>query len=82
MKIIVFKKDMQARIQAMNDGDDSENLLLSQKRAESVKSFLIKEGVPSENIKTVGYGESKPILSNETEGGKAKNRRVEIRFIE
>jgi outer membrane protein OmpA-like peptidoglycan-associated protein len=65
-----------------SDGDDSENLLLSQKRAESVKSFLIKEGVPSENIKTVGYGESKPILSNETEGGKAKNRRVEIRFIE
>lgn len=65
-----------------SDGEEADNLSLSEKRAQSVKEFLIIEGVSAENITTVGYGESKPLLSNDSEEGKTKNRRVEIRFVD
>ncbi|MFT5778130.1 MAG: outer membrane protein OmpA-like peptidoglycan-associated protein [Crocinitomicaceae bacterium] len=65
-----------------NVGTEEHNQLLSEQRAESVKAFLISLDVPSELVHTIGYGESKPAESNETETGKAKNRRVELKFIE
>jgi outer membrane protein OmpA-like peptidoglycan-associated protein len=64
-----------------NIGDEKENLLLSEHRAIAVKDFLIKEGCPEELLSTIGYGESKPVASNDSEKGRAKNRRVELRFI-
>jgi outer membrane protein OmpA-like peptidoglycan-associated protein len=63
------------------DGDDTDNLKLSERRADAVKQYLIGIGVPEANIVTVGYGETKPVMDNATEAVKAKNRRVEIRFI-
>ena len=63
------------------DGDDTDNLKLSERRSDAVKQYLIGIGVPEANIVTVGYGETKPVMDNATEAGKAKNRRVEIRFI-
>ena len=60
-----------------SDGSDEYNQVLSEKRANSVKNFLVSQGVTAE-ITTKGYGESKPIASNDTAEGKQKNRRVEI----
>lgn len=59
-------------------GDDKKNQVLSEKRAQSVKSFLIKEGVPAAQVTIKGYGESKPIDTNDTPEGRANNRRVEF----
>ena len=47
-----------------------------------MKEFLINEGCNPDKIITIGYGETKPIITNDTEEGKAKNRRVELKFID
>ncbi|MCF8297361.1 MAG: OmpA family protein [Saprospiraceae bacterium] len=65
-----------------SDGSDELNQKLSQKRAESVKKELVKQGVDETRISAVGYGESKPLDSNETEEGKARNRRTELKILE
>ncbi|MGC3982026.1 MAG: OmpA family protein [Steroidobacteraceae bacterium] len=62
-----------------SEGSDSANLLLSQDRADAVRQYLISNlGVNAEKVSSVGYGESKPIASNETESGRARNRRIDI----
>ena len=65
---------------ADSNGSDAFNLELSQKRTESVKDYLIKKGVSGSRIKAIGYGESKPIATNSTALGRAKNRRVELKM--
>lgn len=62
-----------------NLGTDDYNQALSERRAESVKRYLIQEGAAKElKISTIGYGESRPVASNDTEAGRAQNRRVEV----
>jgi outer membrane protein OmpA-like peptidoglycan-associated protein len=61
-----------------NQGSDEVNIPLSQKRAESVKSYLLKKGLKQNQIEAKGYGAEKPIADNSTEAGRSKNRRVEI----
>jgi len=62
-----------------NRGADSYNLSLSQKRADSILRYLLKKGkIPPERLKSTGYGEDKPIASNETPEGRIQNRRVEF----
>ena len=66
-----------------NVGNSSANLALSEARANAVKNWLKKKApknVPDNRIKTVGYGDTKPIASNSSADGKAKNRRVVITF--
>jgi len=66
-----------------NSGDPQTNKTLSLKRAETVMSFLITRGVNSSRLKAVGYGEERPIVSNDDEqGGRAINRRTEIEVLE
>ena len=60
-----------------SDASEEHNKTLSDNRAKSVKEFLASQGVTA-NITTNGYGESRPIASNDTPEGKQKNRRVEI----
>lgn len=62
-----------------SSGDAAFNQQLSEKRAEAVKAELVANGADPAKIKTVGFGESKPIADNATREGRAKNRRVEIR---
>lgn len=62
-----------------NVGEDAYNLSLSKARAKSVMNYFVSKGLPASRITSEGYGESKPIASNDTEEGKAKNRRVEIK---
>ncbi|PKL40462.1 MAG: OmpA family protein [Spirochaetae bacterium HGW-Spirochaetae-1] len=62
-----------------NVGNKKSNLALSQKRAEAVVAWLVKSGgVAAKQLKAKGYGDSKPIESNKTEKGRAKNRRVDF----
>ena len=51
---------------------------LSQARADSVRSFLISQGVPAESITAVGFGPNQPVASNETEEGRRANQRIEV----
>ena len=60
-----------------SDASDEHNQVLSENRANSVKNFLAAQGLTAE-ISTNGYGESRPIATNDTPEGKQKNRRVEI----
>ena len=59
-------------------GKDDYNLVLSRKRADSVKYKLMADGVEANRITTVGYGKKFPLASNDTKAGKAQNRRVEV----
>ena len=64
-----------------NVGKRSQNLSLSQERADAVKDFLVKEGVPGGQLKSIGYGQKRPIASNSTRAGRTLNRRVEFRIV-
>lgn len=66
---------------ADSDGSDAYNLDLSQRRAQSVASVLIRNGVQAGRLRTFGEGERSPIASNLTAAGKAQNRRVDITII-
>jgi outer membrane protein OmpA-like peptidoglycan-associated protein len=59
-----------------NIGDDASNKKLSQERADSVVAYLISKGVDTKKLESVGYGESVPEASNDTEEGREQNRRV------
>lgn len=65
-----------------NQGSEESNQLLSEKRAESVKQFLNSQGVESRRIFIKGYGSTKPLMSNDNEQGRAKNRRIEVLILE
>lgn len=60
------------------EGTDSYNQELSEQRAMAVKNWLVSSGLDSGRIETIGYGETKPAASNDTDEGRSKNRRVEI----
>ena len=57
---------------------DAYNLRLSQRRAEAVRAYLIKQGVAADRLTAKGYGESSPVADNKTAAGRYKNRRVEL----
>lgn len=63
-----------------NIGTEEYNMQLSKQRAESVEKYLVSKGISSERISVRGFGYSKPIASNDTEEGRSKNRRVDIKF--
>jgi OOP family OmpA-OmpF porin len=60
------------------EGSEQRNMMLSVDRANAVKAYLVNNGVKTTRLKTNGFGESKPIVSNDNESNRAKNRRVEI----
>jgi len=61
-------------------GKDDYNMQLSEKRAKSVKEYLVKNGkVDASRLLTVGYGETQPMVPNDTEANRARNRRVEFK---
>jgi len=64
-----------------NVGSDEYNQKLSQQRVESVVAYIVSKGIDKNRLQAKGYGESKPIASNETEEGKSTNRRVEFTIL-
>ena len=61
-----------------NVGSDDYNQGLSQRRADSVRSFLVQRGIGPERILASGMGEQRPVADNESDGGRQQNRRVEV----
>lgn len=82
-KILDRTPDIIVEISSHTDSIDTEeyNLELSQKRAESVKNYLINKGIDPERLIAKGYGESQPIADNGTEKGRALNRRTEFKVV-
>nr|WP_298723766.1 OmpA family protein [uncultured Steroidobacter sp.] len=63
-------------------GPDAYNLKLSQQRADSVRTYLLDQGVPASQLTAKGYGESQPIADNKTDEGRALNRRVVMSVLD
>jgi outer membrane protein OmpA-like peptidoglycan-associated protein len=60
-------------------GSDSANFILSQDRADAVRQFLIGNmGIDPERLSSIGYGETRPVATNETAEGRARNRRIDL----
>ena len=76
--------DFRIRIEGHTDnrGDPSYNQDLSTKRAESVKQYLMDQGVDSARLEAQGFGQDNPIASNDTRDGRSKNRRIEFKLID
>lgn len=72
------------RIEGHTDwiGSDAYNMRLSQRRADSVRTYLINKGIAPDRLVAVGYGETRPIADNNTVLGRAKNRRVEFTVLD
>ena len=60
------------------DGDNAANQALSEKRAQAVVDYLVKAGLPAARFTTAGYGSGQPVMANDTDEGKARNRRIEF----
>ena len=80
---IIKQRNIRVEISGHTDstGDPKKNMTLSKQRAESVRSFLIKQGCNAALLTAKGYGASRPIADNDTPEGKQLNRRVELQFI-
>ena len=62
-------------------GSDTYNFTLSDNRAKSVREYILSKGIAPSRIISQGYGETKPVASNETDEGRQLNRRVEFKIL-
>ena len=78
--VLVKNDDVNILIEGHTDntGTDAYNQTLSERRARAVSDFLVAQGIKSARLKTTGYGKTQPKVSNDTEEGRATNRRVEF----
>lgn len=60
-----------------NVGNPQRNQALSQSRAEAVRSYLVSHGIDGSRVEAMGYGDTQPVAPNDTEAGRAQNRRIE-----
>ena len=76
--------DLGIRVSGYTDssGPEEYNLLLSEKRTESVASYLRSRGIDASRIEQRGYGESSPMADNATRDGRSQNRRVELQILQ
>jgi OOP family OmpA-OmpF porin len=83
VKVLVDYPDAKLEISGHTDnvGKAEYNLELSQKRAESVRKYMVDKGVAADRLTAVGYGMDKPLTANKTKADKAKNRRTEFTLI-
>jgi outer membrane protein OmpA-like peptidoglycan-associated protein len=75
--------DVQVEISGHTDdvGTDDDNMVLSKNRAKSVYNYLVEHGVKAERLRFRGYGESKPLVANDTDEHRQQNRRIEFRIL-
>ena len=64
-----------------SSGDADKNIILSQQRADAVKTYLIHKNIPAESLSTEGLGSNKPVADNATSEGRKKNRRIEFEVL-
>lgn len=80
---LVKRSEIRAEVAGHTDdrGEANYNRSLSQRRAESVRSYLVSKGVDASRLTARGYGEDSPVADNKTSAGRAENRRVELRAL-
>lgn len=80
---LIANPGLRIEVQGHSDaqGDPARNMTLSERRAQAVKSFLVKEGIAADRISVKGFGQTQPVASNATAAGRADNRRVEFRIV-
>jgi len=80
LKLLQQNTDLKLRIEGHTDnvGSSASNQILSQKRADTVRTWLVSQGVAADRLTAKGYGDTKPVSDNSTDDGRAKNRRVEL----
>jgi outer membrane protein OmpA-like peptidoglycan-associated protein len=78
--ILLAYPGLQLKLEGHTDsiGSDEYNMVLSQKRADAVRDYLISQGVQASNVSAMGLGKADPVASNETDAGRQQNRRVEM----
>jgi len=64
-----------------NVGNPESNLKLSQDRSNTVRDYIVKKGIPQNRLVPKGYGDTQPVAANDTDAGKKKNRRTEVRVV-
>jgi type IX secretion system PorP/SprF family membrane protein len=81
--MLLVRSELKIRLEGYtdNNGTEAYNMELSRNRVQAVKDFLVANGVEASRIEIAYFGESKPIADNNSEEGKAKNRRVEMHYI-
>jgi len=81
---LLARSDVKVEIAGHTDakGSDAYNLKLSDRRAASVKAYLVSKGIAEERMTTMGYGESVPVADNASDEGRELNRRVELKVTE
>ena len=79
-KMLDLNKDIKVEISGHtdSDGNDQDNMVLSENRAQAVVDWLVEKGISSSRLSFKGYGETKPIVDNSSKENKAKNRRTEL----
>jgi len=84
--VVAILKETPGRVEIGGHTDSTHttehNLELSRSRAETVRDYLVKKGISTKRLETVGYGETRPIASNETPEGRQHNRRTEFQVLE
>jgi outer membrane protein OmpA-like peptidoglycan-associated protein len=82
--VLMKYPDLKIEVQGHTDSDGSDdfNFELSDRRAAAVVAYLVDRGVPAERLTWMGYGESRPLLDNDSTDAKAVNRRVEFHVVE
>ena len=80
VKLMQDNPDLKLRVEGHTDnvGASASNKVLSEKRAEAVKTWLASHGVAADRLLASGFGDAKPVADNATDEGRAKNRRVEL----
>jgi OOP family OmpA-OmpF porin len=84
VSILSGKPDVKVRIEGHTDstGPEEYNQGLSERRADSVRAYLAEHGIAGARLTSAGFGEAKPIATNDTREGRALNRRVELQVLE
>ena len=82
-QVLVDAPYLRLRIEGHTDaeGGDAANLALSEDRARAVMQYLVRKGIEPSRLESVGYGETRPIDTNRTASGRARNRRVEFLIL-
>lgn len=84
VNVFAKNKRFRAEIAGFTDnvGNDNDNMRLSQRRADAIRDYLISKGVPAHRVLAKGYGEKFPLASNDSDIGRTKNRRTEVKVIQ
>jgi OOP family OmpA-OmpF porin len=84
VSILSGRPDVEVRVEGHTDatGPEAYNQVLSERRAASVRDYLVEQGIAASRLTSAGFGESQPIAANDTREGRALNRRVELQVLE